>query len=112
MSLLEFTLPPGRLTGTIEVEPASVEDFPGSDCTVFRPNDLRPRLQCLQHRFDLVEFVVWDEVALVQQEHVTELDLVHERLFWNAIPLWVDRVIGECLPGVEPLPEACARRRR
>ena len=61
------------------VEPVGVEDFVHRYIAVFAADDLRSGLQGTEDRFDLLEFCLGDEVALVQHDGVAELDLLDEQ---------------------------------
>ena len=61
------------------VEPVGVEDFFHRYIAVFAADDLRSGLQGTEDRFDLLEFFLGDEVALVQHDGVAELDLLDEQ---------------------------------
>ncbi len=61
------------------VETVGVEDFFHRDIAVLAADDLRSGLQRAEDRFDLLEFRLRDEVALVQHDGVAELDLLDEQ---------------------------------
>jgi len=76
----QFLEPARRLLCFFHVETSRVQHLFQRHFAETRRDDLRARIQRRQHALDALQLRRLHQIGLVQDDHVSELDLIHEQI--------------------------------
>ena len=104
----ECLFPPGGITRLVPIKSTRSEKSFRVNGAFGRSDDFDPGMECSEHVFDRFALCLGDEIALIEDEHVAELDLIYQRLLGDPVTCGSMESSVSTSPEPKPCQKLCA----